>query len=86
MFNAATVGPWSLWYIAGKGDWKHKVAWLQESRSYSHSAICRRCRAAHPNWTNITFRTDWYINQAEAVDSAIGDIPSLAWSSVAFVL
>ena len=75
MFNQCSIGEWSLWYCAGKGDWKHKVAWLCESRSYSSTAVCRRCNAQWPSWADVTFCTGWYTNQEQAVESAIGDIP-----------
>ena len=52
--TAATRG-WSCFFVAGKGDWKFKKEWLQESRSYSHHAaaqstglICRRCSTGRP--------------------------------------
>lgn len=55
----------NLVYVAGKGDWKWKREWLQESRHYNRAArsssgegmICRRCFAgsAGKPWLDIQF-------------------------------
>ena len=50
--NRHLPGSMSLHYVCGRGDWKWKTEWLQESRSYSNlrqdpsiqgGSFCRRC-------------------------------------------
>lgn len=82
LFNQAhdsTTG-WSLWYVVGKGDWKYKKDWLQETRTYQTSkgganGICRRCWAGKPgtHWHDVVFMTNWYENNEEALQTAFGN-------------
>ena len=70
-----------MWYVAGKGDWKHRREWLQESRSHGNAAgnllggeICRRCSAGKTaRWAEVMFCDEWYNDEA-SVDTGIGPI------------
>ena len=75
----------TLWYVAGKGDWKHKRSWLCETRCWSNNStnqhaigICRRCSAGKhgTHWADFLHFHGWYDDDS-AVDSAIGTIPLL---------
>ena len=74
-------GGYTLFYIAGKGDWKHKKDWLCEKRYWSQTGlqanrggICRRCFATGQTWMQLEDATDEL-----AIATAFGeDIPFLA--------
>ena len=66
MMNACTniqenCEGYSMWMVGGKGDWKFKKEWLQESRNYSTSQICRRCLADYDTkpWTDVGPNACW---------------------------
>ena len=87
MLNHAAVTPvkglYTLHAVIGKGDWKHKQQWLQETRFWSqgskkrNTGICRRCFAGAHNWLDIMWMTNWYPAEGSAVDTAFGPIPCL---------
>ena len=80
---------YSLWYVAGKGDWKHRREWLQEQRSYANAAsnllggeICRRCSAGKTaHWAEVMFYDEWYTDEA-SIESGIGPIAPHALSEI----
>ena len=67
---------YSLWYIAGKGDWKYKVVWLEAYERFrgTTAGICRRCHAGKPgtSWHDVLYCHGWYDNTEEAINTAFG--------------
>lgn len=76
----------SLWCVAGKGDWKYRKEWLQERRSYANAAgnsmggeICRRCSAGQTaHWAEAIFCHEWYRDERSGA-SGIGPIAPLGF-------
>ena len=63
------LGGVTLQYVAGRGDWKHKAAWLAETRTYQNlrasdavtASFCRRCSCTsnldHMHWADFLHRS-----------------------------
>ena len=93
MLNVAATDPidgWTLHYLCGKGDWKHKRDWLQERRSWSASSaqsngVCRRC-LAKDDWANIHDCDAWYPGGETALPTAFGPIACLSCSFAPMML
>lgn len=83
MLNAATpCHGYTMWYICGKGDWKHKKEWLRERRTWAdkHAGICRRCYAGLVGpWHDVVHCAGWYPPDDSAITSAFEEIPLLAF-------
>ncbi|CAK9057737.1 unnamed protein product, partial [Durusdinium trenchii] len=70
--------PLNLVYVAGKGDWKWKREWLQESRHYGKAAktsageglICRRCFAGSAGKPWLDIQHERFNNAADLRDAA----------------
>ena len=89
---------YSLQYVAGRGDWKFKTAWLCELRDYTNlkekdtsAGFCRRClctsNCRDRHWLDVKVRS-W--NDPAAVaqilhDNIAADLPCLGSSWVRFV-
>ena len=68
----------TLHVVAGKGDWKWRKEWLQQTRFYgkvthgSHG-ICPRCFAAKNDWVDVKERFNNDEDVARAQETAVGE-------------
>ncbi|CAE7252784.1 spen, partial [Symbiodinium necroappetens] len=68
----------TLHVVAGKGDWKWRKEWLQQTRFYgkvthgSHG-ICPRCFAAKNDWVDVKERFNNDADLALAQETAVGE-------------
>ncbi|CAL1162079.1 unnamed protein product [Cladocopium goreaui] len=80
--SRSTVDGYSLWYVCGKGDWKHKKDWLCEKRYWStqgsHSAgMCRRCFCTGASYMDVFHQPGWHQPGEDPVESSFDPIPCL---------